>query len=288
MEVEDKYPKCRWVAEIGSNHNGELHRVFKLIKLAKEVGAWGVKFQFVTGSLYDDQKIRHPLFPATSRIGLAAVQECAHNLGLFIGYTVFTRSDPRKLAKHCDWIKISSYDLPRLDLIKSAARATEMLVLSTGMAYDEEIIDAYEVAKTHCNDITLLHCISEYPAPANRMQLTNIERIVRIVPTTRTGEPIARKGLSDHSCCPAVLYRAVLSWQSTMVEFHLDDGRGMENSHSWKPRTIKQVINYCKLGEQADGRSLRSFSNDESVERAYRANKVSGTRPVPGSHKEVD
>jgi N-acetylneuraminate synthase len=143
------------------------------------------------------------------------------------------------------------------------------------MATMPEIRHALEALENvGARDITLLHCVSAYPAPVQECNLASIETI-----RTATGLPV---GWSDHTRSPAVIERAVHRWGSVAIEFHLDlDGNGEEykSGHCWLPSEIAPVIERIRVGEHADGRYLKAPTEAELADRLWRADPSDGLRP---------
>jgi sialic acid synthase SpsE len=126
-----------------------------------------------------------------------------------------------------------------------------------------------------CTDITVLHCVSAYPAPPEEANLSAIAAI-----RERTG---VSAGWSDHTRSPAIIERAVHRWNAAAVEFHLDlDGTGAEYAagHCWLPSEIKPVIARIREGERADGSGFKEPSRSELPDRDWRADPTDGLRPL--------
>jgi N-acetylneuraminate synthase len=149
-------------------------------------------------------------------------------------------------------------------------------VLSTGMATMEEIAAAANTLKSAGeSDITLLHCVSAYPTPANEANLSAIATI-----RDATGCAV---GWSDHTRRPAVIERAVHRWNASVVEFHLDlDGLGAEYAagHCWLPEEIAPVIARVRESAAADGTGFKGPQPAELSDREWRADPSDGMRPL--------
>ena len=129
--------------------------------------------------------------------------------------------------------------------------------------------------RAQCRDITVLHCVSAYPAPPEEANLSAIEAI-----RNATGVSV---GWSDHTRSPAIVERAVHRWNANAVEFHLDlDGTGAEYAagHCWLPEEIGPVIARIREGERADGRGFKEPVAAELSDREWRADPVDGLRPL--------
>ena len=174
-----------------------------------------------------------------------------------------------------DFYKIASYELLWADLLSACAATGKPLVLSTGMATLEEIDQAVEVYHAAGGqELTLLHCVSGYPTPADQCNLAAIGSL-----SVRYGCPI---GWSDHSVSEAVISRAVHHWGASMIEFHLDlDGCGDEfrSGHCWLPSQISPVIRRIRKAMLTDGNGEKIPMPSEMSDREWRADPSDGLRP---------
>jgi N-acetylneuraminate synthase len=167
-------------------------------------------------------------------------------------------------------------------LLESCAKTGKPVIVSTGMATMPEIESAVAALKrSGCREITALHCVSAYPAPAEEANLSAIAAI-----RERTGVTV---GWSDHTRNPAVIERAVHRWGASAVEFHLDlDGAGAEYEagHCWLPEEIAPVIARIRQGERADGSGFKEPTAAELSDREWRADPFDGLRPLRHIRKE--
>lgn len=267
---------AKFIAELGANHNGDPMRLIELIDTAANVGCDGVKVQ-----LFDADKVFAPevmeksethrsrrawLFPIQWLKGAA---EWAHLRDMELGASVYALEDIPVAAEHCDFLKISSYDLLRLDLIKACAETGKPLVISTGMATKDQVGDAVR-AVGNTNNLTLLHCVSAYPTPPEATALGRID-VLRCDFDVLTG-------LSDHSRNPGIICEAFWCEQADPIEFHLDleDGEGLEyGDHCWKPSEIAPVIACCQ-----ETTTIKSSVKLQFKESLWRADPSDGLRPM--------
>ena len=272
-----------FIAEVSSNHQRDLKRSFDFIKVAAEIGCQAVKFQ-----LFDIDKLFAPEILAKSELHrkrrewelplefLPALAQHSKDCGIQFSCTPFYLDAVDKLEPYVDFYKIASYELLWDDLIRNCALTGKPLILSTGMATLDEVQHAVDVAKNAgCKKLTLLHCVSGYPAPVEESNLAAIETI-----RNTSGCPV---GWSDHTVSPAVLYRAIHSWGATAIEFHLDlEGYGdeFEAGHCWLPRQMQDVIQTVKVGCEVDGSGNKQPSLAELPDREWRADPVDGLRPL--------
>lgn len=275
--------KVAFVAEVSSNHNRDLRRCFDFIQTAASIGCSAVKFQ-----LFSMRRLFAPEVLARSvehqrredwELPVEFLPELArfcHETGILFACTPFYLDAVEDLRPYVDVYKIASYELLRADLLAACARTAKPVVLSTGMATLDEVNGAVRVLRqAGCRDLTLLHCVSAYPARPGECGLAALEKLRQ--------ECHCPVGWSDHTVNSGVIYRAVHRWGASMVEFHLDlDGTGEEfgKGHCWLPDQIGSVIAAVHDGLMADGTGEKRPGNSELEERDWRADPGDGLRPL--------
>ncbi len=273
----------KFIAEVSSNHHRSLERCYAFIDKAADIGCYGVKFQlFKIEQLFDKsildksethRKRKQWELPVEF---LPALAERCQQRNIKFGCTPFYLDAVDELLPYVDFYKVASYELLWHELINKCATTAKPLILSTGMADLDEIKAAVDVANNAgCVDLTVLHCVSGYPAPVDQCNLAAIETIRNMVNTS--------VGWSDHSVSPAVLYRAIHTWCAGTIEFHLDlDEQGEEFSagHCWLPDQIADVIETVNIGLLADGNGKKLPVPAEISERKWRTDPSDGLRPL--------
>jgi N-acetylneuraminate synthase len=272
-----------FVAEVSSNHQGDLDRALAFVETASRLGCTAVKFQllrvdelFAPEILAKSDKHRARAKWELPEAFLPALSARSRELGIQFACTPFSLRGVGVLEPHVDFYKVASYELLWDDLLRACAATGKPVVLATGMATLDEVVRAAGVLRdAGCAEPMLLHCTSGYPTPFDQTNLAAIETIRRACR--------ARAGWSDHSVDPAVIYRAVHRWGAEMVEFHLDlDGTGAEfgTGHCWLPEQIAAVINAVGRGIASDGSGTKEPVEAEIADRAWRADAADGLRPL--------
>jgi N-acetylneuraminate synthase len=188
-------------------------------------------------------------------------------------------------------LKIASFEITDLPLIRTAAATSLPLIISTGMATREEIAAAVAAAEeAGCSDLALLWCTSAYPAPADASRL-------RGIPDLRawSGREV---GLSDHTLGTAVAVAAV-ALGASLIEKHVTldhELATVDGAFSLDPAGLAQLVRdnrtaWSALGEVAYGptdaerQSLRYrrglyFVSDLAAGSRIGADDVRSLRPV--------
>lgn len=274
----------RFVAEVGSNWNGDFARALDFVRVAADIGCDAVKFQmFDPEDIYwygafdkipslSDTKSNHFEDDELRRLSMLA-----HGLGMEFGVTPFGDRNLMACAPFVDFIKVSSYQLELLEFLKTVGLHGKPVVLSTGMATMPEVERALRALGDV--DVIVLHCVSSYPTPP-------AQACLRAIPKMR--EVLNRRvGWSDHTKSRMVVARAVNFYKADMVEFHLDldgDGAEFKHGHCWLPGEIRALMHdthaYADKGFYAcDGKAQKKPMVCESEERLWRAYPWDGLRP---------
>jgi N-acetylneuraminate synthase len=284
VENQFQVREADFIAEVSSNHNQSLDRCLQFVDTAANIGCKAVKFQ-----LFKVNKLFHPaVFDQRPEIierkqwelppsFLPEIAQRCEERDIDFGCSPFSLEAVDELEPFVNFYKIASYEILWENLLKACATTGKPIVMSTGMADDEEIRSAVETIRSAgCENLTLLHCVSNYPISPEECNLSVIEALRSMFDISI--------GWSDHSVEPGVLYSAIHRWGASTIEFHLslEDGEGYEaeSGHCWKPDDIESVIHNVRTGFLADGDSNKILSDTERGERNWRTSPSDGYRPL--------
>lgn len=215
------------IAEIGGNHEGDFQYAKKLTQLAIESMADYVKFQIYTGDtlvskVEGAQRNQHfKKFELSIDQHIELAQMCKTN---DVGYMASVW-DPEAISWIDDYIsiyKIGSGDLTAYPVLKATAKKNKPIILSTGLATEQEVIDTIhylqQVNSLYLNkeNLAVLQCTSMYPIPFSAANLNVMSRLKE-----KTGCTI---GYSDHTEGTIALETAV-AMGAEVLEFHFTDSR---------------------------------------------------------------
>lgn len=254
------------IAELSANHNGDINRAFAIMEEAKKAGADAIKLQTYTadtitlecdteefqihGGLWDGKNLyqlykeaqmpwewHQPLFEKAKELGIT----------IFSSPFDFTAVD---LLEDLDApaYKIASFELIDLPLIKRVAQTGKPMIMSTGMANEEEITEAIATAQSNgCQELVVLHCVSGYPAPADQYNLRTIADMAERFDVL--------SGLSDHTIDNATAVAAV-ALGACLIEKHVTmdrNGGGADDSFSLEPHELAALCKDAKTAWSALG-----------------------------------
>ena len=271
------------VAELSANHHGDKRIAIDTIKAAKRAGADAVKLQTYTadtitlncklsdfkikqGTLWDG-KYLYDLYKEayTPWEWHQELFQVANEEGLICFSSPFDRTAVDFLESLNNPIyKIASFEITDIPLIEYVAKTMKPIIISTGVALEEDIQLAINTCRNiGNNDITLLKCTSSYPAPIEEANLCMIKDLA-----SRFG---VKAGLSDHTLGSLSSIIAV-SMGAVMIEKHFILNRsigGPDAAFSMAEEDFKQMVTDIRTTESAIGTSSYKLTNSARKNRDF-------------------
>lgn len=277
------------IGEVGPNHNGSVETALTMIEKMAEAGVDCVKFQMTDPyQLYSDDSFKASYQKQNDKAKGAREMSLSYQLkreahlqlykkcqevGVNYGCTAFDMESLLFLDEHFDmpYYKIASGEIFSMDMIDYISTRNKPIILSTGMATYDEIQLAIDLLNRNFKkDITILHCISNYPAKYEEVNLRNMLEIKR-----RYGYEI---GFSDHTVGNECAIAAV-AMGATMVEKHctLDkNANGPDHKASIDMDELKSLVTSIRHIEMAKGVGERQFSESQrEISRVARKSIIS-------------
>jgi N-acetylneuraminate synthase len=254
------------------------------IRTSKSIGCYAVKFQLfkieslftqnVLNSSKEHKKRKKWELPLHF---LPKIREECDRQKIKLGFTPFYLEAVDILKPYVDFFKIGSYEILWKDLFKKCAQSKKPVIFSTGMAKLSEIKNANKILKKNgCKKISILHCMSEYPASFENSNLFFFKELSKISKSI---------GWSDHTKNKIFMSYICNNYNLDFVEFHLDlDKYGNEHSpgHCWLPNEINEVITFNKKIKTIKKKRgpEKKISLGEIKERNWRTDNFDGLRPL--------
>lgn len=256
------------IAEAGVNYNGRIELAKEMVYIAKECGADVIKFQTAKAELVMSKYAEKADYQKKAT-GVAENQlEMCRKL--FLPYEDFAElsglckqvgigflSTPFEIESinflhelGMDMWKIPSGEITNLPYLEEIGRFGQKIILSTGMSNLQEVEDAVKVllsAGAIKEDITLLHCTTEYPAPYSDVNLNAM--------LTLKNKFGMKVGYSDHTQ-GIVIPIAAVSMGAEIIEKHFTLDKNMEgpdHKASLEPEELKEMISAIRKVEIAFG-----------------------------------
>lgn len=252
------------IAEVSANHRGDIKNALRAIELAAESGADAVKFQHLTGTriasdivVYDEfhgKKIGAlSEFYRSSEMPYAWTSELAahakkHNIMFLSSPFDFEAVEVLEKAGVPAY-KIASYELTDDIFLRHVAKKMKPIIISTGMAYLEEVAHAVRVIQEEGNNqIIILHCTSVYP-PKSFIDLN-----LRAIETLREAFKLPI-GYSDHSKPPYLAAPiAAVALGACVIEKHFTDtreGGSHDDPNSLEAEEFRHTVEEIRNTEEA-------------------------------------
>lgn len=234
--------KVYTIAEIGKNHNGHISIAKELIKTAHHAGCNAVKFQ-----AYHTEHLLHTYSKSGAEPETEWLKKCElqpidfirlRQLCDSIGITFLCTPESDQWVDvlahrvHVPAFKISSLNINNYRMLYKIRSKKLPVILSTGMSYQKEVASAVDILG---DDIALLHCVSQYPARVDSLNLKVMDSMRR-----QFGVPV---GFSDHTV-GGVGAKLAACAGAEILEFHitLDNSmRGPDHKFSLNPEQLKKM-----------------------------------------------
>ena len=283
------------IAEAGVNHNGNYDLAVKMIHEAKRAGADYVKFQTAVPELVistfapkaeyqkettgaDESQLdmcRAIHLPLTDYVKLAAI--CKEE-GIGFMSTPFDLVSIDVLEElDMDYYKIPSGEITNLPYLRKIASKHRPVIMSTGMCEMQEIADALAVLEAGGltrDQITLLHCNTQYPTPFADVNLAAMHTIAATFGT--------KVGYSDHTRGIEVPIAAV-AMGARVIEKHftLDcNMEGPDHKASLEPHQLKAMVDAIRNVEEAIGSAEKHATASETPNKEVARKSIVAARAI--------
>ena len=266
------------IAEMSANHAGSKERAKEIIHAAKESGADCIKIQTYTpdtitidcdkkwftvkNAAWEGENLYHLYGRAfTPWEWQAELKEEADKIGIDFLSTPFDFTAVDFLEGiGLEFYKIASFELVDIPLVKYVASKGKPIIMSTGMATEEEIQEALDAIYSQGNrQVVLLKCSSAYPAVVEEMNLRTISDM-----KTRFSVPV---GISDHSLGSLSASVAVAQGAS-VIEKHFCISKEVDNpdvSFSMTPEEFAEMVKNVRMVEASLGKVTYGVSEQEKT-----------------------
>ena len=286
-----------FIAEIGSNFDGDLNRARDLIELAKEAGANAAKFQHYTaGSLVSDHGF--------NTLGANTSHQSAWTKGVFETYeqASLNRDWTIELKRACDEVgidfftspyspeladyvapfvpafKIGSGDITWTNIIGHIAAKNKPVLLATGASTMEDVVRAADTVLDVNPDLVLMQCNTNYTADLENYACLELG----VLKTYASQYPGVILGLSDHMPGHVAVLGAV-ALGARVIEKHFTDCTarpGPDHSFSMTPATWSEMVDRTRELEVSIGSGLKRIEPNERETAIVQRRCICVNRPL--------
>lgn len=290
------------IGEIGQNHNGSVDLAKLIVELVSRPiveDAFGLKLKSMDAvkmtkrdlkeelaesqmnRIYDNPNSfgrtygEHRAFLELDDNAHFEVYKYAKSLGLDFIETLCAKGCLSMLKLFTpDKLKVASRDLTNLPLLSALAETKIPIILSTGMAGKKELDDALEIVTRYHNNISILHCVSQYPTHPDNLNLNTITYLKK-----NYGQYSI--GFSDHTIGISAPVAAV-AMGAEIIEKHITIDRrmkGTDQKGSLGPDGVNRMVRDIRLTERSMGIEDIYIEKDvavskEKLERSIATNRI--------------
>ncbi len=271
------------IAEMSANHLMDFDRAVAIIQAAKDAGADAVKLQTYTPDTITldcddpcfrlnqdalwDGTILHDLYQEayTPWEWQPKLKEIADEMGLILFSSPFDLTSVDFLEDmDVPAYKVASSEINDIPFLKKIAKTGKPIIISTGIAYMEDIERALRTCKEAGNEnVILLKCSTAYPASYEDIHLKVIPNMKEVFDCI--------VGLSDHTMGSAVAGAGV-AVGAKVIEKHLtlrrSDG-GVDSAFSMEPEEFREMVDNIRMIEKALGRVTYELTEKQEKSRKY-------------------
>lgn len=253
---------CFIIAEAGVNHNGKFHLAKRMIDIAKNAGADAVKFQVfsakhvVVKTVGSQYRMLKKLELTRGEFSKLASHAKKKNI-IFLGSAFDKESVDLLNELKVPAFKIPSGEITNFPLLEYIAAKEKPIILSTGMSTLGEIETALTVIRKGTEDIILLHCVSNYPAKVEEINLRTMRTMGQVFRL-----PI---GLSDHTIGITVPIAAA-ALEAAVIEKHFTLDKtlpGPDHRASLEPGELREMVKAIRNVERALGGGVKKPTKSE-------------------------
>ncbi|RGF13505.1 N-acetylneuraminate synthase [Blautia sp. AM16-16B] len=273
----DHGKKCLIIAEAGVNHNGNLDVAKKICLAAKEAGADVVKFQTWITDRIITKNVKQAEYQTVntgsnqSQYDMLKSLELSYDefkkiknycdeIGIIFASTADDSKDIDFLVDELEipFIKVGSGDIGNISYLRYVGSKKKPIVLSTGMSTLSDVeISLRALQEGGADDITLLHCTTNYPCPFEMVNLRAMNTL-----QSAFDLPI---GYSDHTIGTEIPVAAVARG-AKIIEKHFTLDRNMKGPDhlaSTEPKEFKKMVDEIRNVEKAFGTGIKEPTKEE-------------------------
>lgn len=287
-----------FVADIGANHDGDLHRVYKLIELAKEAGAHAAKFQnFKASKIVSQSGFQSLSSPGTHQATWrksvfdtyvdasvsddwsSLLREKCDEVGIDYFTSPYDFDSVDHADKYADLFKIGSGDITWLEMIRYIGLKGKPVLVATGASSMADVYRAVATLLDVNDQICLMQCNTNYLADNDKLRYTNLN----VLKSFASAFPNTILGLSDHSFGHATVCGSIALGARVIEKHFTDDNNrdGPDHKFAMNPESWKLMVETADEVLIALGDGVKRIEKNEIDSRVVQQRGIYTTRRIP-------
>lgn len=268
-----------FIADIASNHDGEIRRAFKLIELAKEAGADAAKFQnfkaktIVSHRVFDTmEKLTHQsnwgksVYEVYEDASISddwtgRLKEKCDEIGIEYMTSLYDMNAVETVDPYLRAYKIGSGDITWTEILEYIAKKGKPVILATGASSLTDVKRAYKIISKYNKQIVLMQCNTNYTASIENFKYINLN----VLNTYKSLFPYCVLGLSDHTYGHVTVLGA-LALGARVIEKHFTDDNnrvGPDHKFSMNPATWREMVESAQILTDSLGDGHKRIEENE-------------------------
>lgn len=285
-----------FIAEIGSNFDGDINRAKELISIAKESGANAVKFQHYTADTLvsakgfeilninsHQTKWESSVFDTYKKASLNVdwteeLKNYADKEGIIFFTSPYSNKFIPLLNNLVPFYKIGSGDITWIDFVKYVSSQNKPIMLATGASDMDDVIRAMDIILSQTSEVVLMQCNTNYTVDLNNYSHINLN----VLNTFRDHFPDVILGLSDHTPGHLTVLGAV-TLGARVIEKHFTDSnkrKGPDHLFAMNPTTWKEMVDMVRNLELCLGDGHKRVESNEFETKILQRRSVRIVRDV--------
>lgn len=287
-----------FVADIASNHDGQLPRARQLIRQAADAGADAVKFQhFQAAQIVSDRGFRalggvrahQAAWPRSvfdtyrqyelDRSWTPELAACAREAGVDFLTTPYDLDAIAHVAQLASALKLGSGDIDWLAFVRAVAATGKPVLLATGAAEIDDVATAVATVLAETPDLVLMQCNTNYTGSSENLRFLNL-RVLQLFAERWPGMIL---GLSDHTPGQIGALGAVALGARVIEKHFTDDSTraGPDHAFAMTPSSWSQMVAHVRELEQALGDGVKRVQENERETAILQRRCVRLARDIP-------
>ncbi len=294
-----------FVADIASNHDGDLQRAKDLIHLAAEAGADAAKFQHFNAdtivadrgfrdlrskqshqaawgkSVYDTYKDASISLEWTAELSRTCKEAGIHFFTSPYSFELVDAVDQHVVA-----YKIGSGDITWYGIIEHMAKKGKPVMLATGASNMVDVQRAVQILLLHTRDIVLMQCNTNYTGSRDNLKYIQLN----VLKTYQAMYPSVVLGLSDHTLGYTTVLGAI-ALGARVIEKHFtddNDRKGPDHGVSLSPASWKEMVERSRELEAALGTGVKKVEENELETVVLQRRAIRAKHDLQASHRLLE
>ncbi len=269
-----------FIADIASNHDGDLNRAKDLIYLCAEAGADAAKFQHFAaetivsdygfkklgGQLSHQKSWKKPVFDVYKEYSInpdwtAELAQTCRKAGIAFMTSPYSIEIVDAVDEYVPAYKIGSGDITWHKIIRHIAKKGKPVILATGAAALDEVCAAVEVILHENGQLAILQCNTNYTVQRENFKYVNLNVLKKYAENF----PGAVLGISDHTAGDTAVLGAI-ALGARVIEKHFTDDNsrtGPDHNFAMNPRTWQEMVERSRDLQAALGDGIKKIEDNE-------------------------